>query len=568
MSYSVEEARPRTPEGTDGRARFLVAGLIVCLHFGAFLSLYRTEHGAFATVLFLLTWGALNAFWLIVLRRPAMAALVSLGLVELIIVVSRFKFDVTWMTINFLDILMIDPDSLAFLLGVMPDLRLTIVVGGILTTLLLGFLWRLDPLRVRPKLASIGGAACLSGVIGLSVAVPENPWEPFQGVNHISGFVRSGVVAATEFVLSGFFEADRQTTDKLKASAEVSCQAAGKRPHIIMVLDESSFDMGTVPGVKLPAGYDRHFRSYDGKKRSLLVETTGGSTWLAEYGALTGLSARSFGQLKFYVTRIAAGRVERGLPRMLQRCGYQTFTLYPAYGAFLSARAFQTTVGVNRFMDTRDMRAGDVEPDRFFYDRALNVIEKERGPNPLFLFVYTVANHFPWDVRYKPELTPGWRDLGNGSITDEYLRRQTASANDYSNFVARLKKQFPEESFLLVRFGDHGPNFGPRLIDPHLDDREIARRVEAYHPRYFTTYYVIDAINFKPVEMSSALDTVEVAHLPLIAQEAAGLALDPSFEEQKRILQRCQGLFYRCAGGGEARRFNRLLIDAGLIKGL
>ncbi len=50
--------------------------------------------------------------------------------------------------------------------------------------------------------------------------------------------------------------------------------------------------------------------------------------------------------------------------------------------------------------------------------------------------------------------------------------------------------------------------------------------------------------------------------------EAAGVPLDPSFAEQKKILKRCHGLFYRCAGGAEARRFNRLLIEAGLIKGL
>jgi hypothetical protein len=56
--------------------------------------------------------------------------------------------------------------------------------------------------------------------------------------------------------------------------------------------------------------------------------------------------------------------------------------------------------------------------------------------------------------------------------------------------------------------------------------------------------------------------------LPLLVQEAAGVPLDPSFSEQKKILKRCHGLFYRCAGGAEARRFNRLLIDAGLIKGL
>ena len=63
----------------------------------------------------------------------------------------------------------------------------------------------------------------------------------------------------------------------------------------------------------------------------------------------TGLSARSYGRLSYYVTRIAAGRVERGLPQALRRCGYKTVTLYPAYGAFLSARKFQETTGIDRF---------------------------------------------------------------------------------------------------------------------------------------------------------------------------------------------------------------------------
>ena len=110
-----------------------------------------------------------------------------------------------------------------------------------------------------------------------------------------------------------------------------------------MVLDEASFDAARVPGIKLPAGYGEHFRSFDGKTRSLFVEGSGGPTWYTEYNVLTGLSARSYGRLSYYVTRIAAGRVERGLPRALQRCGYKTISLYPAYGAFLSAQKFQET---------------------------------------------------------------------------------------------------------------------------------------------------------------------------------------------------------------------------------
>ena len=86
--------------------------------------------------------------------------------------------------------------------------------------------------------------------------------------------------------------------------------------------------------------------------------------------------------------------------------------------------------------------------------------------------------------------------------------------------------------------------------------------------RYLTTYYAIDTVNFTPADLSSALDTLDAPYLPLLLLEAAGVPIDSSFEEQKKILQRCNGLFYACKEGAEARRFNRLLIDAGLINGL
>jgi hypothetical protein len=129
------------------------------------------------------------------------------------------------------------------------------------------------------------------------------------------------------------------------------------------------------------------------------------------------------------------------------------------------------------------------------------------------------------------------------------------SAGDYRAFLSALKHRFPDESFLLVRYGDHQPNFAARIMDPSLDDAAIARRLQAFDPKYYTTYYAIDAINFKPADMSSALDRIDGAYLPLVVQEAAGLPLDACFEEQKKIFDRCRGIFYACNGGAEARPF-------------
>ena len=61
--------------------------------------------------MFLLTWGLLNCFWLVLLRRPAAAAALSLAVVVVLILLSRLKFETIWLTANFLDVWIIDRDT-------------------------------------------------------------------------------------------------------------------------------------------------------------------------------------------------------------------------------------------------------------------------------------------------------------------------------------------------------------------------------------------------------------------------------------------------------------------------
>ena len=269
-----------------------------------------------------------------------------------------------------------------------------------------------------------------------------------------------------------------------------------------MIHDESSFDIRAAEGIKVPKGYGNHFNSFDGKAHKFLAESNGGPSWFTEYNVLAGLSSRSFGRFAYFVTRIASSRVERGLPLALRRCGYETLSLYPAFGAFMSARSFQITTGIQHFYDAHDLGAKDVEPDSFFYDKALGLMSQETQGKPLFMFVYLAANHFPWETQFRPDLLPSWRPPGNEPVVDEYLRRQAMSAGDYAGFIAGLKKKFPAQPFLIVRYGDHQPEFSPHLLDPDLDEAGVGKKLDSYDPRYYATYYAIDAVNFEPVEES------------------------------------------------------------------
>lgn len=549
----------------------LRVALIAAMHLAAVYILASEEYGPFANTVALLTWALLNCLWLLVLRRPGISAALSLALIAILIVLSQFKYGITQLTLTFLDFLIIDRDTFSFLHSIFPQLKTQSLVFATIGLPVMWLIWGADPFRIRRAVAATGAAVCAVLITVLSVAYPEQPWEPFQGVNHISNLARSGVVSVSHLTSTGWIEAD---PPKLIGSAQATplaeCAPNAKRPNIIMVLDESSFDISAAPDIKVPENYRDFFKSQDGRRRSFVAESAGGPTWYTEFNVLTGLSAQSFGKLKFYVTRIAAGKISRGLPLALQRCGYRTFSLYPTYGDFLSARSFQTSAGIENFIDMVGMGVSeDMQPDKFYFDQALQLIAREKkAGQPMFVFVYLTANHFPWTSSYRTDLAPaGWTAPGNTPEVDEYIRRQAMTAADYAGFVERLKAEHPDEPFLLVRFGDHQPAISQRLLEPKLPQVKLAERIMTHDPRYYKTYYAIDALNYKP-DMSSALETLDAAYLPIAIQEAARVPLDPTFLEQKKIMLRCRGLFYACKDGAEAKRFNRLLIDAGFVKNL
>src|ERR1700732_3628271 len=369
-------------------------------HLAALAVMFQTETDFSSRAGFLLSWGILNFFWIALLRRPALSGALSLTLVVVLILLSRLKHDIVQMTANFVDLMVIDRDTAAFLFTIFPNLRWSVISAALVIIPLMYALWWLDPFRIRRLPAFPCMLACLATLVGYSIAWPDEAWRGYYDDGYLSKFARSGVNAVSDFIHYGFMESDAVATERLEVPLVDSCRPAGRRPNIIMIHDESSFDIRQANGVKVPAGYGSHFKSFDGKARKFLAESKGGPSWSTEYNVLAGLSSRSFGRFAYFVTRIASGRVERGLPLALRRCGYNTLSLYPAYGAFMSARSFQITTGIQRFLDARDLGAKDVEPDAFFYDKALNLMAEQPVNSPLFTFVYLAANHFPWETRF------------------------------------------------------------------------------------------------------------------------------------------------------------------------
>src|SRR5260370_23137728 len=124
----------------------------------------------------------------------------------------------------------------------------------------------------------------------------------------------------SELATHGYMESDAAITDRLKTLPIEVCAPQAKPPHIILVHDESSFDIRAVPGVKVPGDYGGYFRSFDGKRRHFIVEGAGGPSWYSEDNVLAVPPAGPLRGLVHFDTASAPRPGERRVPTGRARC--------------------------------------------------------------------------------------------------------------------------------------------------------------------------------------------------------------------------------------------------------
>src|SRR6201985_2471178 len=153
----------RGPSATTATGGLAAVGLwrllaVAAPQLAALLVMFQAETDLSSRTGFLLSWGILNFFWIALLRRPALSGALSLTLVVVLVLLSRLKHDVVQMTANFVDLMVIDRDTAAFLFTIFPHLRWSVIGAAFVTLPLMYALWWLDPFRIRRLPAAACGA--------------------------------------------------------------------------------------------------------------------------------------------------------------------------------------------------------------------------------------------------------------------------------------------------------------------------------------------------------------------------------------------------------------------------
>ena len=91
---------------------------VAATQLAALVLMLQTETDFGSRLGFLLSWGILNFFWISLLRRPVLSGALSLAMVVVLVLLSRLKHDVVQMTVNFVDLMVIDRDTTTFLFAI------------------------------------------------------------------------------------------------------------------------------------------------------------------------------------------------------------------------------------------------------------------------------------------------------------------------------------------------------------------------------------------------------------------------------------------------------------------
>jgi phosphoglycerol transferase MdoB-like AlkP superfamily enzyme len=511
---------------------------------------------------------AIGAVIAMLTRRRLLAGVLTVAQVALVTTISSLKVKYMNMVLHGYDITyyLMSSTNLSFLVANYGRQVLAALLVTLLAVLISSIACRMDPVRVRRSTSAAMLIAFASGatVAGVSVQERRHMLFEYHGM-YMSSFYRSWVETIETLMRGQFIEAAATSSELPPLQPKKSCTPVHEPPHIILIHHESAVQPSLFPKLEYDRRLDEFFRSDDGRSYGLRVETYGGASVLTEFSVMTGLSSYSFGGMRLFVQRLMNGKINETLPNILAKCGYRNVMFYPMMRTFTGAERFFKSVGISDLRDAKDQRATqENERDRFYYNNALEEIARhlETSRAPLFTFIETMAGHWPYDSTFEPQLQVPGGGPGSHPEMHEVLRRLWLSKIDYEHLVGQLKNRFPDQRFLIVRYGDHQP-MATRMLLGYRESTEAEDVLVDRGSIGYQTFFTVNGVRFEPEFTSPAL--LDVPYLGTVLLEAAGLPLSDAHAGRKRLKRLCDGMWFDCPKRDHILSFQRQLLDDGIV---
>ncbi|MFC5384362.1 LTA synthase family protein [Aquamicrobium segne] len=264
------------------------------------------------------------------------------------------------------------------------------------------------------------------------------------------------------------------------ARPEVNTALPDDYPDIIMVMSESFWDAGKLPGITItpdPISSTRRLQSGE-----VFSPEFGGMTANVEFEALTGFSNAFLpaGSIPYQQY------IRKPLPSLasfLGSQGYQTLALHPGTDWFWNRNNAYKALGFDEFRFDKTMahtqKRGKLVSDTAMTDEIISTADIAK--NPLFLFAVSLQNHGPYEANRYGDAAFDVQAHNHNAISDRArasLASYAQGAADADHELQRLIDwaQKRERPTIIAFFGDHLPPLGPTYVETGFLKTNVAPR--------------------------------------------------------------------------------------------
>lgn len=263
-------------------------------------------------------------------------------------------------------------------------------------------------------------------------------------------------------------------TETFLGPKKIVLKKMDQKPHIIFVYLESfrAKNVGCL-GAKIPLSSHFDALSQQGALFSSFY-ANGNMTSRAIISSLFGIPpAREPSYMRYYVDIPLIG-----LPQLLKQAGYHPATMQGSALNFQRFLDFFQTHGFETIYGIQDIEKGLTETatgswglyDEYLFRFSVDWLQKQN--QPVFLNLFTITNHCPWDLSASKRILPA----------ESHPFYQTFAYTDWAlgQFIDQLREAHLLERSILFIFGDHGQALGEH--DPYYQAHRTLYEEEIHVP--------------------------------------------------------------------------------------
>lgn len=327
--------------------------------------------------------------------------------------------------------------------------------------------------RIRILIA-LGGCVYILGVLHLDkLTEPLNVGWSFEAIAGQYGYPLYFMTSALDMELDepiGYSEEDLSSIPREYCSDKELDNT--KTPDIILILNESFYDVSVVKDVKINSDYMGVFYGIENSISGYaVVPDIGGGTNNSEWELLTGNSTYLLkGATPFQVldTSEASSIVSN-----LKELGYYTIGMHPADPGNYARNSGYNHMGFDEIYFEQDFdnkkyygkRSWPTDASAYQYltKQYENAIKKKR---PIFNYLLTVQNHGDWNTNPSDDDIVHVIDFDNKTYEEkmnEYLSCILLSSEAFGELIEYFEKI--DRPVIVCMVGDHAPAFIEEIAD-------------------------------------------------------------------------------------------------------